>query len=143
MLPSRHLQRILFVVAIALLAFAAGCSSSDRSAVKGSVKFEGDSVDQGGVAFLPLGGGDGKEQVRATGQIENGAYAFDDYRGPNPGKYRVELTWNKKTGRKVPGEGGVMKDETVQVVPAKYNTASELVVEVKRGANTFDFDLKK
>ena len=143
MKSARSLAWFLCLSATAMLVFVIGCKSSDRGAVQGAVTFAGDPVDQGGIAFIPAEDGAGTALVRATGQIENGRYEFDDYRGPNPGKYRVELTWHKKTGKKVPGEGGVMKDETNQVLPAKYNSASELTVDVKPGLNTFNFDLKK
>ena len=65
-------------------------------------------------------------------------------RGPAPGSYRVEIIWQKKTGRKVdtPGDPGVKMDETFQVIPAKYNTSSTETVTVKSGDNTFNFDLK-
>ena len=82
---------------------------------------------------------DGGSQ-RATGHINGGKYRLDSQNGPEPGKYRVEITWRKKTGNKVPGEGGHPRDEIVPGIPAKYNTESELVVEVKPGRNTFHFD---
>jgi hypothetical protein len=61
-----------------------------------------------------------------------------------PGKHRVEIFWFRKTGKQVmTGEGGTPKDEKAQVIPTKYNSESELTVDVKPGRNTFDFDLKK
>jgi len=36
-----------------------------------------------------------------------------------------------------------MKDVTEQVVPARYNEKTELIVDVQPGRSTHNFDLKK
>ena len=75
----------------------------------------------------------------------NGKYAIKAGKGPNPGLCRVEITWKRKTGRKVKNVeiSGPPVDETVQGLPPKYNTQSTLTAEIKpSGSNTFDFDLK-
>jgi hypothetical protein len=141
MISFQHLWRPLFL-AVAALALA-GCSSSGsgRSPVQGAVSYGGEAVDDGGIAFIPEEGG--ASQVRATGEIRDGRYDLDGSRGPNPGKYRVEIFWYKKTGRQIASPSGkAFKDETKQAIPAKYNDKTELKVEVKPGRNTFDFDLK-
>jgi hypothetical protein len=75
----------------------------------------------------------------------DGKYSLDNTRGPFPGKYKVEILWNKKTGKKVgtPGDPGVQMDETQQILPAKYNTATTLTADIGSGSNTKDFDLPK
>jgi len=136
---SKLLQLLFLVVA----AFAlVGCSSdSDRSRVEGSVSYNGEPVDDGGIAFIPEGGGE--SQVRTTGLIQDGRYDLPSRRGPYPGKYHVEIYWNKKTGRQIANRSGTaFKDETKQAIPPKYNTNTELKVEAKPGHNTLDFDLK-
>jgi hypothetical protein len=122
----------------------AGCGpGTGRSPVRGNVNFEGQPVEQGGIVFLPEGSGE-NDQPRATGEIHNGHYDLDDHHGPRPGPYRVQITWQKKTGRQVPrGEEGRLIDEMEQVIPPRYNTESELIVEVKPGRNTFNFDQLK
>jgi hypothetical protein len=127
------------------LVFSAGCDSGflPRASVRGAITFDGQPVDNGAIAFLPAGDIKG-EHVRSGGQIVDGKYAIDATRGPNPGTYRVEVFWNKKTGRKVPsGDPPNIKDETKQILPWKYNVRSVLTVEVQPGRNTLDFDLKK
>ena len=140
MISLPYLSR-LFLLAVTALALV-GCSSdSDRSRVQGSVSYNGESVDDGGIAFIPEGGGE--SQVRTTGMIQDGRYDLDSTRGPYPGKYRVEIYWNKKTGRQIANRSGTaFKDETKQAIPAKYNANTVLAVEVKPGRNTLDFDLK-
>ena len=134
--------RLLFLAAAALALAGCGSSDSDRSRVSGDVSYDGEPVDDGGIAFLPEGGG--TSQVRATGDIRDGHYDLDISRGPYPGKYKVEIYWNKKTGRKIFSKSGkASKDETKPAIPAKYNEKTELKVEVKPGRNTLNFDLKK
>jgi hypothetical protein len=135
-----YLCRLLFVAVVALA--LAGCSSdSDRSRVQGKVNYNGESVDDGGIAFIPEG--ESTTQVRTTGEIRDGRYDLDSKRGPYPGKYRVEIYWNKKTGRQIANRAKTaFRDERKQAIPAKYNVKTELVRDVKPGRNTLDFDLK-
>ena len=136
----RYISCLLFAAVVALT--LVGCSSdSDRSRVQGEVSYNGEPVDDGGIAFIP--DGQGESQARATGEIVDGHYAFDSKRGPYPGNYRVEIYWNKKTGRTIKSRAsGATKDERKQAIPAKYNQRTELKVEIKPGRNTHDFHLK-
>lgn len=132
--------RLLAFGGAVVLAFSAGCSTGTRSSVDGKVSYAGQSVDVGGIAFIPMDNGGGQS---VTGHIVGGRYALDGHSGPMPGKYRIEITWRKKTGKKVPGEGEHPRDEIVMGIPPKYNSESELVREVNPGHNTLDFDLKE
>ena len=135
-------SRLLFLVVAAVALIGSGCSSdSDRSRVHGAVSYNGEPVDDGGIAFIPEGGGD--TALRATGSIEDGQYDLDSKRGPYPGNYRVEIFWNKKTGRQLASPSGkAFKDETRQAIPPRYNEQTELTADVKSGRNTLDWDLK-
>ena len=145
MIRIQHLPRLLAVVAAATLTQVAGCGSgaSARSPVHGSVSYDGEPVDFGGIAFLPEDEAEGEHRPRVTGDFHDGHYDLDARRGPLPGKYRVQIYWHKKTGKKVPGEGGRQKDEIKEGIPPKYNEKSELIRDVQPGANTIDFDLPR
>ena len=125
------------LVAGAVLALAGCSSSSGRSRVEGTVRYGGEPVDQGGIAFVREGGGSDPEN-RATGAIQEGRYNLEKV--PAPGAYRVQIYWHKKTGRKI-GPPDQATDERKQAIPPKYNEKTELKVEVKPGRNTLDFDL--
>ena len=67
-----------------------------------------------------------------------------------PGKFRVEITASRKTGKQIPdpaammdtSEGNGMIDQYEQYIPPRYNKRSELTVEVTDdGPNEFDFPL--
>jgi hypothetical protein len=126
------------------LAGVAGCGpwTGGRMAVTGTVALDGEPVDWGSIVFVPAEGGDGGQ--KAGGRIENGKYALPAVSGLVPGKYRVEIRWDRKTGRqiRIPGQEPDLMDETRQVVPARYNTKSDLIVDLQQGRNTLDFDLR-
>src|SRR5262245_40558202 len=131
-------QAAATVLAVTLTALA-GCGPS-RSMVSGEVTYEGKPVDDAAVLFVPDGGGAEATQVGAS--IHDGKYTIDDGRGLRPGKYKVQITWMKKTGNKFQGAHGV-EDEKVQVLQPKYNTETTQTAEVKRGSNTINFQLTK
>jgi hypothetical protein len=120
----------------------AGCGSGGRVPVQGSVSYKGEPVDNGTISFLTTGAGG--EATNAGGDIKDGKYAIDAERGPKPGKYRVEIYWNKKTGQMVPvpGDWNNKMPETVQTLPPKYNKQTELTIDITSGRNKKDFDLK-
>jgi len=132
---SRRAGAVAIAVAVTALA---GCGSSGTAA-SGDVTFDGQPVDDGGIVFVPDGGADAT-QVGAS--IHDGKYAIDDGRGLRPGKYKVQITWMKKTGKKFQGADGI-EDEKLQVLPPRFNTETTQTAEVKRGKNTISFTLTK
>jgi len=138
---STHLRQELTA---AVLVFAAvvplGCgrgASGARCAVEGTVTLNGNPVDGGKILLLPADAG----SVKAHGDIVDGKFSLDTTNGPNAGKYRIEIVWYKKTGKKVTNDASVI-DETLQVVPANYSAASMTYIEVKPEKNTHAFDMK-
>jgi hypothetical protein len=140
-LQLKHLPATAIVVVLS--SALAGCGGN-RAAVEGSVTLDGKPVDGGIIAFIPDDGKSGEDHVKAHGEIKGGKYALSRSEGPNPGKYKVTINWPKKTGRKVdaPGDPGVKMDEVKEAVPARYNKQTTLVIEIKSGSNTKDYELK-
>jgi len=128
----------------ALLVVTVGCTGSKQAAVTGEVTLDGDPVDGGTINFIPTGGD--TAGVTAWGKIEGGRYSIPASEGPAVGPNRVEIRWDRKTGKTIPAvppaPPDTMIEETAQAVPARYNTESELKAEVKSGKNTFDFKLE-
>jgi len=134
-----------FACAVALLLLAVvGCGAKEysgekRFALSGKVTVDGQPMEHGLISFLP--------QVEtgkvAGGPITNGAYSIAEPMGPTAGKYRVEVHWNKPTGRRVKDAyGEEIMDGTEEGLPDKYHKQSELIAEVSTKQTTFDFDLK-
>src|SRR5262245_13950466 len=104
------------LLALALAAFLLpGCSGGPR--VDGTVTFNNEPVSDGTITFVPSTPGADKGG-RASAPIQGGKYSLRNKKGFTPGSYRVEIIWNKATGRKVdtPGDPGNLIDETVQVI---------------------------
>ncbi|VTR90792.1 Uncharacterized protein OS=Planctomyces maris DSM 8797 GN=PM8797T_14921 PE=4 SV=1 [Gemmata massiliana] len=124
---------------VGALVVLTGCGG--RGAVEGTVTFNGEPVDNGGINFVAE---DGKS-TGAGGEIKDGKYTITGDRAPAPGKYKVQIVWNKKTGRVITdtADTGAKVNETRQVIPEQFNTQTTLTAEIKSGANTgVNFDLK-
>jgi hypothetical protein len=123
----------------------AGCgqreySGPQRFPLSGKVTYDGEPVDAGSISFLPLSG----TELRVSGgTIEGGAYSVPEPQGANAGKYRVEIRWQKRTGKKIRDPQSMeMVDQRAEGLPAKFHKDSELTAEVSAGQTKFDFDLK-
>ncbi len=128
-----------------------GCSgeSSDnlpREAIAGKVTMDSQPLPKGTILFLPEGN-QAEEASSATGEIANGEFSIPRSRGPVPGKYKVSISHTdqpegrvkiqlKKPGKK-PATG------FTELIPAKYNTKTELKAEIPRGGKSdLDFPLQ-
>lgn len=124
--------------ALGLLLVLAGCGGDSAQPVRGRVTLDGEPVTMGSIVFMPLSSGGAK----AAAAIENGNYTIPAAQGLPTGKYRVEVSWHKPTGRKIPSaDPGMTADETREAVPAKYNTDSNLTVELNGSDQPHDFSL--
>ena len=92
----RRINTTWFAVAAGLL--AAGCGGPDQAALKGKVTLDGAPVENGSITFYSTGPDGGK----AAAPIQNGEYAVPTDRALKPGTYKVEVSWLKPTGKKVP-----------------------------------------
>lgn len=110
--------------AVCVLAAALGCSGDDldRIPVAGRVTFNGTAVAKGQIRFIPQSGTKGPVTVEP---INEGEYATDDTGGVPIGSHRVEIrgydAHEYATAPTGPGSPPIK-----QLLPAKYNTASEL-----------------
>ena len=134
---SRHSEfrcrgRWLVVLGTLLIS---GCSASNENTVTGIVAIDGKPAERGSITFFPVDG-----QSRTTGtKIEGGKYTAN----VPAGMQRIEIHVPKVVGRKklYNAPDSPLEDITDESLPAKYNTQSELQLEVKPGANQKDFEL--
>jgi hypothetical protein len=142
---SFRLGRCAAFAALGFLTIAvAGCGGSSRASVEGTVTYDGTPVDTGGIVFVPESSG--ADSKKATAVIKDGKYAMTGDSGPVPGKYKVEITWNKSTGAKGASKDPDMQNpklDTKQALPDKYNKATTLTADVKSGSQKIDFTLAK
>jgi hypothetical protein len=136
-------KRLLWIFLPAVLLCAVGCGGgrADRGAVSGTVTLDGKPVERGSILFTPS---EGTQGSAAGGEIANGRYQLPAKIGPAVGRNRVEIRAMRKTGKMVPkafGRPGEMVPEQVEAIPPRFNTKSNLKVDIKRGDNTADFDV--
>jgi hypothetical protein len=132
----RTRQLALSVLTTFVLLAATGCGTG-RVPLTGEVKFDGTPIDDGTITFVA----EGADAAKYGAHVEDGKYKFDKETGPMPGKYKVEVTWLKKTGRKVSTGDGEVRDEKANALPAKFNVQTTLTAEVKSGSTKMDFPL--
>jgi len=153
------LRRLGFTIAAMGLVVVAGCGDDSglarRYPVTGSVKYKGQPVAKGRIAFTP----DGAGGRAASGDIKEGAYALSTTGEANdgalPGKYKVTITAVDVDTTEMKGiaKGGQFhhdkafkeaNEKAKALVPSKYGLAdtSGLEKEVKASANKIDFDLQ-
>ncbi|MEX2358132.1 MAG: hypothetical protein WEE51_07355, partial [Pirellulaceae bacterium] len=114
-------------------------SGPDRHPVSGTVQHNEAPLETGTIFFVPNQGGGGGSSF----PIENGKFGSTEENGLSVGTYRIEITSAQKTGNSIPGAGpNGMVEEVIQVIPAKYNSATTLDATVgEDDANQFEFTL--
>jgi hypothetical protein len=123
----------------------AGCGEANplgRRAVHGSVSFQGQPVDMGGIRFEPE---DSQRGVSSGAVVEGGKYHIKMSDGLPPGSYKVMITAPDRIEKEQlegpPGDERIVARERI---PRKYNLQSELKLEVPKARGTYEanFDLK-
>jgi hypothetical protein len=126
------------IMPLVLLVSVMGCSSRTTASVHGKVTLDGLPLDDATISFVPTAGG---QRQSAWTTIKNGEYAILDKDGLGTGPFRVEIRALRPTGEKPnPNEPTMIPSK--EIIPARYNSNSELKTEIKAGANAADFALK-
>ena len=124
---------LLFSLGVALVA---GCGGGDNAAeVSGTVTYDGTPVDNGAITFFPEKG------PTAGSPIQGGKYTARVTVGPA----KVTISAGKVVGQKklYNTADSPSAPITAEILPAKYNTATQLKYDVQSGAQTKDFNLEK
>ena len=96
-------------------------------------------VDGGHISFIAVD----SKGANADAEIQGANTPLIRSRAPASASTKFASFGTKKTGKQIPGSDGPdLIDETVQVVPKKFSEQSAEKVEIKAGANTFNYDLK-
>lgn len=135
-------KRACYWATLCLCVVLVGCGETNelgRLPVTGSVTLKGKPLDQGTIEFAPTG----ETGVSGGAMIAAGDYQIPGDKGLPPGMYTVRISSAaEESGRveQAPGESDTVAEERI---PAKYNTDSEITVEVKSdGENKFDFKIE-
>jgi hypothetical protein len=127
---------------IMLLSIGGGCNRGnglDQQAVSGKVTLDSRPLDNGTIQFTPTD----KQGLLSGSSIVAGEYRIPKEKGLPPGKYTVQISSGLPGSAIAPvGPPGFVPPPLKERIPEKYNSMSQLSVEVKSGGdNTFDFDL--
>lgn len=136
----RSYSLLRLALLIPVVAVLLGCGGSGgRERITGTIKFKGQLLDKGTIAFHPQDTSGGATFEGST--ITNGQYEVPAKQGLLPGKYKVVISSPDATAKAdpLPGESGPLAKDRI---PPEFGTAGNKVVEVKKGGpNVFDFDI--
>jgi hypothetical protein len=133
-LKSFHLMGCLLIAATCF--GAVGCGSG-MARVEGKVTFDGEPVNRGMITFEPADG----QGTSAGGNVENGQYSVEEVQ---PGPKLVRISAVKVVGMRREYEAdpnSPTTEVTVDLLPERYNTKSELTLDVKAPVTEHNFEL--
>jgi len=140
-----HYWRFTHTLVFAALALAtAGCSAGSgddlpREAVSGTVTLDGQPLAEGLIQFTPAGGStEGGVPTGGGSLIKGGTFSISRETGLPPGTYNVAINAAEKRGERTkPAEvgGGKQTELAKELIPAKYNSKSELKTEITKGGS--------
>lgn len=127
-----------FILMLGAAALVAGCGGG-ASSVSGVVTLDGKPVEGATVTFNPVGGGGLGSSTGKTGP--DGRYTLRtvaaDKPGAAPGNHKVSISLTRSDAKNPDGA-------VTDVIPAKYNTKSDLTFDVPSGGtDKADFALTK
>ena len=132
---ARYIGTVGGLLASALV--IAGCSDGAGLAdVTGSITVDGAPAEKGSITFIP---DDGKGPT-AGGEIVAGRYAARVPVGTSKVQVRIPKVVGHKKLYNTPDSPS--QDLLAEVLPERYNTKTELRLEVKPGKNEKDWELK-
>jgi hypothetical protein len=131
------------IVCVLVAGSIVGCGGGDACSLSGQVTFEGQPIGDGNIRLNPIEGTPGKG---GAAKIVNGAYEIAEGDGMLAGKHQVLISATRGTGRMMRAEnldGGPSQTEYIeQYIPARYNRATELVLDLEPGENEKNFPLE-
>jgi hypothetical protein len=115
--------------ALALVTLAGGCGGQPKALVSGTVTLDGVPLETGTIQFYPV---NGKGQSAGAG-IQDGKYTGE----ASVGEMTVIINSSKVVGKQKMYDtpDSPVFDKVAELIPAKYNTISELKVTLKDGTN--------
>ena len=132
---ARAISHLVLLLVFVLLS---ACNQGPAvGTLTGEVTFDGQPVKDGHILLTPL---DGNGQT-GGGSIRDGKLLADKV---PVGKMKVELHGNKVVGKRKAYDTpeSPWEDEVAELFPAKYNSKSDLTLDVKKGSQEVKYELK-
>lgn len=121
---------------ITLVSCFSGCGPESNVAfISGTISIDGKPTQSGSISFVPVNG----QGPTAGTEIKEGKYASQ----AAIGQCKVEVRVSKVVGKKklYDTPDSPVQDLMEEVLPSKFNEATELRIEIKKGTNSKDWDL--
>jgi hypothetical protein len=129
------LRAPVFVLFLAV-AFCSGCGPESKMAtVSGTVTIDGKAPESGAISFIAMDG----MAPTAGGVIEKGKYTSQAPIGESKVEIRVSKVVGKKKLYDTPDSP--VQDLMEEVLPAKYNEATELRFKAEKGNNEKNWEI--
>jgi hypothetical protein len=135
------LGRAVSLVVFTAAALVAGCGGSNhlqRFPVHGVVTLDGRPLTAGTIRFQPQ---EATIHIESGSAISEGKYQIANEKGLVPGRYQVHISALRETGRTT-STMGIPTPVLAESLPARYNTASQLSIDLQPDTDTFDFALE-
>ncbi len=115
---SRPSSATVIILGAIVLGIFSGCGNSGgRLPVSGSVTLDGVPLANGEIIFVPISGTKGPT---AAGEILAGKFKIPAAKGPIAGSYRVEITAERATGRKITGRRSILRNgRSIRAISAR------------------------
>lgn len=132
------LSRYIALMLLALVSAGCGKSGIERVYVSGKATYEGKPIEIGQIRFVPITPATGPVTIE---RIKDGQYETKTTGGVTAGTHRVELrmydSHEYENAPRVAGSASVP-----QLLPDKYNRASELRLTVEPGSSPIEHDFE-
>lgn len=132
----RYLNPTALGPLLLVLPCLAGCGGERVYEVSGTVTLNEQPLEHGQILLSDAAG----TAATAYGEITDGRYRLQTPAGTK----QVRITALQETGRTKAEGMGMLVPETVELIPPRYNTQTELTIEVAaEGPQEFHFDLQR
>jgi hypothetical protein len=154
MIPRRSTYHLLLglVLGIATTGCAGSGDDLPRQPVSGTVTMDGQPLPEGVIQFSPTRDTTKGPVVGANAEIKDGQFSIPREEGLVSGSYKVSISHAELKEAKAKGKTSTNVDTKIpsrtkeigpELIPARYNTESELKTEIKPGGGRdLKFDLK-
>jgi hypothetical protein len=137
-MSRRNWRSWLCAACVAVLFAGDGCSGDGlpRQPVSGFVTLDGQPLSSGAITFFPDLLRDPDYPVAAGAMIDRGYFSIPRGQGLVPGRYVVAINSaatraKRRKNQREPGNDQAVEKERV---PAKYNSESQMAIEIKDAA---------
>lgn len=135
------MKKFSALLVLGLCVLLVGCGDSnplERQPVTGEILLDNVPIANGTIEFSPVGEGTSSGAV-----LQEGKFEIPATKGLPPGDYLVRISAYNEEAEAVdlPGESNKVAEE---LIPAKYNTESEITFTVKADSeNVFNLNVEK